>query len=139
MSGKGIDAFYEGETGDNLALRHKLHNDAVKGKVLSNGLAKHLQIHHSDKVGDISHFCFKSAEYFIDILAFEGFSIHNSDADIKVNSRSEFHQPAVPRVALTIEVQERDTCRTIFNLFSLSKIPNHPQPYHTHSQSNSIN
>ena len=92
-------------------------------------------IHHCDKVGDISHFCFKSAEYFIDILAFEGISIHNSDADIKMNSRSEFHQPAVPRVALTIEVQERDTCRTIFNLFSLYKIPNHHHPNYPHSQS----
>ena len=95
-------------------------------------------IHHCDKVGDISHFSFKSAEYFtknIDILAFEGISIHNSDADIKMNSRSEFHQPAVPRVALTIEVQERDTCRTIFNLFSLYKIPNHHHPNYPHSQS----
>ena len=80
-------------------------------------------INHRVKAGDISHFIFKSAEYFtknIDILAFEGISIHNSDADIKMNSKSEFHQPAVPRVALTIEVQERDTCRTIFHLFFLS-------------------
>ena len=107
---KGIDASYEGETGDNLAWRHKLHNDSVKGKVLSNGLAKHLQIHHSDKVGDISHFSFKSVKCFtknIDRLAFEGININNSKADIKMNSRSEFHQPAVPRVAMTNEVRER--------------------------------
>ena len=110
MSGKGIDASYEGETGDNLAWRQVLHERSVKGKVLSNGLAKHLQIHHSDKVGDISHFSFKSVKNFtknIDRLAFEGISIHNSDADVKMNSRSEFHQPAVPRVAVTNEVQER--------------------------------
>ena len=99
----GIDASYEGETGDNLAWRQVLHERSVKGKVLSNGLAKHLQIHHSDKVGDISHFSFKN----IDRLAFEGVSIHNSDADVKMNSRSEFHQPAVPRVAVTNEVQEK--------------------------------
>ena len=40
-------------------------------------------------------------------LAFEGISLHNSDADIKIKSRSEFHQPAVPRVAMTNEVRER--------------------------------
>ena len=38
------------------------------------------------------------------LWAFEGISIHNSDAEIKMNSRSEFHQPTVPRVAMTNEV-----------------------------------
>ena len=49
------------------------------------------------------------------LWAFEGISIHNSDADIKMNSRSEFHQPAVPRVAMTNEVHERAHGSWLYN------------------------
>ena len=106
---KGIDASYEGESGDNLVWRQMLHAQSVKGKVLSNGLAKHLQLHHPDKVGDINNFNFKSVRCFtkvIDRLAFEGVNIHNSEANVIMNSKSEFHQPATPRVNFTNEVQE---------------------------------
>ena len=61
-------------------------------------------------MGDISHFSFKSVKFLtknIERLAFEGIRLHNSDADIKIKSRSEFHQPAVSRVAMTNEVRER--------------------------------
>ena len=105
----GVDASYEGETGDNLIWRQKQHAECVKGKVLSNGLAKHLQLYHKDNVGDINCFSFKSVKCFpkiIDRLAFEGVNIHNSTANIIMNSKSEFHQPATPRVNVTNEVQE---------------------------------
>ena len=106
---KGIDASYEGESGDNLAWRQKQHAESVKGKYLSNGLAKHLQLYHKDQVGDINNFSFKSVKVFpkiIDRLAFEGVNIHNSKANIIMNSKSEFHQPATPRASFTSEVRE---------------------------------
>ena len=105
----GIDASYDGETGDNLVWRQILHARSVKGKVLSNGLAKHLQLYHRENVGDINNFSFKSVRCFskvIDRLAFEGVNIHNSNANIVMNSKSEFHQPATPRVNITNEVRE---------------------------------
>ena len=108
---KGIDASYEGETGDNLVWRQMLHAESVKGKNLSNGLAKHLQLYHKQNVGDINNFSFKAVKCFnktIDRLAFEGVQIPNSDADIVMNSKSEFHQPAIPRAHFTREVRERN-------------------------------
>ena len=57
------------------------HKSNVKGKVLSNGLAKHSSIYHKENEGDIRNFSFKSVKTFsktIDRLAFEGTLIHNS-------------------------------------------------------------
>ena len=94
----------------NLAYRKTQHADSVKYKNLKNGLAKHLQIYHADKVGDINNFSFKAVKCFsknIDRLAYEGVQIQSSKADIVMNSKSEFLQPAVPRIVVTNEVQER--------------------------------
>ena len=79
------------------------------GKVLSNGLAKHLSLYHKENEGNIRNFSFKSVKTFsktIYRLAFEGTLIHNSSADIIMNSKSEFHQPAVTRATFLREVQE---------------------------------
>ena len=106
---KGIDASYEGESGDNLVWRQLQHAESVKGKNLSNGLAKHLQLFHEDNVGDINNFSFSAVKCFnktIDRLAFEGVQIHNSNANIVMNSKSEFHHPAIPRASFTREVRE---------------------------------
>ena len=55
---------------------------------------------------------FSSVKIFnkvIDRLAFEGVNIHNSSANINMNSKSEFHQPAIPRANFTREIQETRT------------------------------
>ena len=85
------------------------HESSVKGKVLSNGLAKHLSLYHKENEGDIRNFSFKSVKTFSKTIdsAFEGTLIHNSSADIIMNSKIEFHQPAVTRATFSREVQER--------------------------------
>ena len=68
-------------------------------------------MYHKDNVGDINNFSLKAVKCFtktIDRLAFEGVQIHNSGADIVMNSKSEFHQPAIPRANFTREVRERN-------------------------------
>ena len=73
-------------------------------------------------MGDISHFSFKSVKFLtknIERLAFVVIRLHNSDADIKIKSRSEFHQPAVPRALDNIML-------SIFLIFLRTGfIPNH--------------
>ena len=49
-----------------------------------------------DQVGDINSFSFSAVKCFpkvIDRLAFEEVNIHNSKANIIMNSKSELHQP----------------------------------------------
>ena len=80
----------------------------LKGN-LENALAKHLEIYHKDKLGDISTFTFKSEKIFkkpLDRQCFEGVTITNRNCDIKMNSKSEFHQPLCMRVTPTNQVSD---------------------------------
>ena len=46
---------------------------------------------------------------FVIKLVHEGVNIRNSSANINMNSKSEFHQPAIPRANFTREIQETRT------------------------------
>ena len=88
----------------------KEHEADVENKDLSNAFAKHLSIYHPDNVGDFSSFYLKSERVFKKCLErqiAEGVEIKNSDAEILLNSKSEFHQPAVNRVTTTREPPAR--------------------------------
>ena len=108
----GKSAWYDGETGDSVTARFYGKSGRLKSVEkhnLDNALAKHLDIHHKDKIGDITTFSFKSEKIFskpLDRQASEGVSITNRKCDIKMNSKSEFHQPLCMRVVPTNEVKE---------------------------------
>ena len=64
----------------------------------------HLQIHHPERVGDMSVFQIKVEQTFqksLERQVFEGTLINNTKSDILLNSKSEFHQPAVTRTTTT--------------------------------------
>ena len=80
----------------------------IKGN-LNNALAKHLDMYHKDRIGDIATFTFKSEKIFrkpLDRQCFEGVTITNRKCDIKMNSKSEFHQPMCMRVTATNQVSD---------------------------------
>ena len=63
----GKSAWYDGETGDSVTERFygdSGHLESVKNRYLGNALAKHLDIYHKDRVGDITTFTFKSEKIF---------------------------------------------------------------------------
>ena len=75
----------------------------------SNAFAKHLQLHHPERIGDPSVFKLKVESTFskpLDRQVTEGIAITNSKADHIMNSKSEYHQPAVQRVTTTREVRD---------------------------------
>ena len=77
-----------------------------------NAFAKHLQIHHPEHTGEPSSFTLKAERTFRKCLerqVSEGIEIANSDAEILLNSKSEFHQPAVTRIVTTREPRSRGT------------------------------
>ena len=73
-------------------------------------MAKHLNLYHPEKISDPSVFRMKVHKNFarsLDRQVFEGVLIHNSEADITMNSKAEFMQPSVTRVTTTREVNIR--------------------------------
>ena len=75
----------------------------------SNAFAKHLQVFHPDRIGDPTVFKLKVESTFskpLERQVTEGIAITNSTADRILNSKSEYLQPAVPRVTNTREVRD---------------------------------
>ena len=73
---------------------------------LNNAFAKHLNIFHPEAEGNKEMFNMKILQTFIKPLEkkiSEAVLINNSKAAIKMNSKAEFHQPAVARVITTRE------------------------------------
>ena len=103
---EGITAKYHGESGYSAYHRTKEHIADIKNDDGRNAFAKHLQIHHPEHTGEPSSFTLKAERTFRKCLerqVSEGIEIANSDAEILLNSKSEFHQPAVTRIVTTRE------------------------------------
>ena len=84
-------------------LRHGLE---IEKKDSTNAFAKHLEIYHPDQVGNKTAFEFRVIKTFKSPLMrqiYEAVKIHSSTADIVLNSKSEWHQPATDRVVVTRE------------------------------------
>ena len=90
---------YDGETGD--SAYHRIHGkeghkkSIIKGN-LKNAFAKHISIYHPEKKGDYKTFKFNvksTHKSWLERQITEGVMIHNSEADIVLNGKSEFHQP----------------------------------------------
>ena len=99
-------AEYHGESGSSAYQRFLLHEDSVKGETESNAFHKHLEIHHREKKGDLSVFKIKVEKTFMKCLdrqVYEGTLINSTASDICLNSKAEFHLPAVTRITTSRE------------------------------------
>ena len=97
---------YFGEAGSGGYCRIQKHIQEIKSQDLSNGFAKHLEVHHKDQVKNPNVFDMKIEKTFkknLDRQVYEGHRIATNKCDILLNSKSEFHGPAVPRVTTTKE------------------------------------
>ena len=107
---KGIVAKYDGESGRNGYWRCTMfHKKEIIENKESNAFAKHLQIFHPDRIGDPTAFKLKVESTYskpLERQVTEGIAITNSTADYVMNSKSEYLQPAVPRVQTTREVRD---------------------------------
>ena len=108
--GENFEAVYFGESGDSGYVRTSGpsgHGDSIEKKDDNNAFAKHLQIHHPDRVGDKRAFRFSVLRTFKSSLMrqiWEAVLIYQSKASTKLNSRSEWHQPCIDRIIVTREM-----------------------------------
>ena len=85
------------------------HQEDVEKKRLTNAFAKHLNIHHPEREGDISAFEFNLVQNFVKPAprqTAESVYIHNSEAEHLLNSRVDFEQPTIEQVVTTREPRE---------------------------------
>ena len=103
----GLEASYYGESAFSGYYRTESgHSKAIEKKDLNNAFAKHLNIFHPEAEGNKEAFNMKILQTFTKPLerkVSEAVLINNSKAAIKMNSKAEFHQPAVARVITTRE------------------------------------
>jgi hypothetical protein len=103
---QNITASYFGESGFSGYYRSQIHKKEVIEKDLENAFAKHLQIFHPDQEGNPDVFKITVIQTFRKPLPrqnTEAVFIFNNNADIKMNSKTEFRQPAIPRITTTRE------------------------------------
>jgi hypothetical protein len=108
--GEGFTAQYTGESGYSAYTRLQEHAKAILRKEEENAFAKHLAEHHPEKEGEEGHFEFKLERTFSKALprqVTEAVRIHGSQANIVLNSRSEWEQPVTDRVVVTRNLPER--------------------------------
>ena len=90
----------------------KKNKQQIKSQNLSNGFAKHLEVYHKDQVKSENVFEMKIEKNFkknLDRQVYEGHRIANNKCDVLLNSKSEFHGPAVARVTTTKEPAANNT------------------------------
>ena len=103
---------YEGETGSNAAFRLSQHVNDIKRQTQKWALSKHLVEMHPDSPNDPNAFEFQCVKTFkkpLERQCFEGVLINRSKADIRLNSKAEFHQPSEIRMITTRNSQETRT------------------------------
>ena len=111
---RNILSEYWGETGDSAYGRGLDHQEDVLKKRLTNAFAKHLNIHHPEREGDINAFEFDLVQNFVKPAprqTAESVYIHNSEAEHLLNSRVDFEQPTIERVVTTREPREEQGSR----------------------------
>jgi hypothetical protein len=102
-------ARYWGESGFSAYCRTLEHQKAIERRDDKNAFSKHLSIHHPEEEGNTEAFKFTLAELHnqpLPRLTSESCYIHNNNVDIPMNSRAEWHQPAVGRVVITRSLEE---------------------------------
>ena len=110
-SNNDFTAVYTGESGYSGYVRTGEHRDAIVARDQGNAFAKHLREHHQAREGDIYAFTFKVLRSFqraLIRLIWEAVRIHGTDATFILNSRAEWHQPAIDRVVVTRDPPGQD-------------------------------
>ena len=80
------------------------HVTDINKKSKKWALSKHLCDKHPDNASDHESYKYKCIKTFkkpLERQCYEGVMINRSMADIKLNSRAEFHQPSEVRVIMT--------------------------------------
>jgi hypothetical protein len=108
---EGLVSEYWGESGDSAYARCLDHKNDIEKKDLKNAFAKHLMLHHPTEEGKPETFQFKLEKTFqkpAPRQVAEAVKIHNSKADLLLNSKAEWEQPSVDRVTVTREPRQRE-------------------------------
>ena len=102
----GFTAIYTGESGYSGYCRTREHAACILARNQDNAFSKHLREHHPTREGEVKAFTFRVLRTFnkpLLRLIWEAVRIHGTDATFIMNSRAEWHQPAVERVVVTRE------------------------------------
>ena len=105
----GKIATYEGETGSNAAYRLSQHVTDIRKKTQKWALSKHLTDMHPENPSDPDSYefrCIKTFKKPLERQCYEGVLINHSKADIRLNSKAEFHQPSELRMIMTRNSEE---------------------------------
>ena len=101
-SKEDLVATHHGETGRNGYSRGLEHVADLGARKSTSPLWKHCEIQHGGRVVDFKMTCLKSFKSSFIRQTNEGVRIVSSEADICMNSRTEFHQPSIIRVTPTL-------------------------------------
>ena len=93
-----LKAVYHGETGRNCYSRGLEHLDGLSKEREDNPLWKHCQIQHGGLKVKFKMICLKSFKTAFLRQINEGVRIACCEADMFMNSKSEFHQPSIVKV-----------------------------------------
>ena len=100
---------YEGETGRNAFTRGIEHQQGLRQKSEKSALWKHCVLEHSSQEAEFSMQVIMSHTSCLGRQVHEAVRITRTEAEIILNSKSEFHQAPLVRVVATTGLQEEQT------------------------------
>ena len=106
-------AIYTGESGYSGYSRTKEHAACIRSRDQTNAFSKHLREYHPTREGELRAFTFRVLRTFskpLLRLIWEAVKIHGTEATFIMNSRAEWHQPAIDRVVVTREPPTSQGC-----------------------------
>ena len=89
---------YEGETGSNCYSRGLEHQNGLRNEQQENPLWKHCTLEHGGEKVDFTMTALRSFRSCLKRQVNEAVRISSSQADILLNSKSEFHQAPLTRL-----------------------------------------
>ena len=107
LSGK--KTLYEWETGRNAFSRGVEHTQGLQQKSEKSALWKHCVLEHSSQEAEFSMVIVQCHSTCLSRQVHEAVRISRTDAEIILNSKSEFHQAPLIRVVATNGLQEEQT------------------------------
>ena len=105
----GRKTTYEGETGRNAFTRGQEHQEGLRQKSEKSPLWKHCVNEHSSQEADFSMQVIRFHNSCLGRQVHEAVRITRTEAEIILNSKSEFHQAPLVRVVSTTGLQEEQT------------------------------
>ena len=108
-----VSAVYEGESSKCAYARGRKHLEELKGAVRTNGMVIHNANHHHDSLIE-NHFMMRVVRTFsrpLDRQIDESVRIKDSDADIIMNSGSEWRGDRIPRASFLAGGHTRNSGR----------------------------